>query len=228
MNNILSLSGITKGYNIGKPNAVTVLQGTDLHVAKGEVVALVAPSGAGKSTLLHIAGLLDTADAGTVEIAGQDMTMLSDRKRTAMRRNDVGFIYQFHHLINELTVKENIALPLMIDKKNKSEISNSVNKVIEQVDLKKRENFQIEKLSGGERQRVAIARSIVHDPKIIFADEPTGNLDKNNARNIFALLNDLANYNKSSLLMATHDLEIASKLNKSLILENGKLIEGNI
>ena len=116
----------------------------------------------------------------------------------------------------------------MIDKKNRSEIFNSVNKVIEQVDLKKRENFQIEKLSGGERQRVAIARSIVHDPKIIFADEPTGNLDKNNARNIFALLNDLANYNKSSLLMATHDLEIASKLNKSLILENGTLIEGNI
>jgi lipoprotein-releasing system ATP-binding protein len=199
-----------------------------LEIKSGESISIIGASGSGKSTLLHVLSSLDRADSGDIILDNLFLSEINENELCKIRLRKIGFIYQFHHLINELTVKENIALPLMIDKKNKSEISNSVNKVIEQVDLKKRENFQIEKLSGGERQRVAIARSIVHDPKIIFADEPTGNLDKNNARNIFALLNDLANYNKSSLLMATHDLDIASKLNKSLILENGTLIEGNI
>jgi lipoprotein-releasing system ATP-binding protein len=199
-----------------------------LEIKSGESISIIGASGSGKSTLLHVLSSLDRADSGDIILDNLLLSVINENELCKIRLSKIGFIYQFHHLINELTVKENIALPLMIDKKNRSEIFNSVNKVIEQVDLKKRENFQIEKLSGGERQRVAIARSIVHDPKIIFADEPTGNLDKNNARNIFALLNDLANYNKSSLLMATHDLEIASKLNKSLILENGTLIEGNI
>jgi len=199
-----------------------------LEIKSGESISIIGASGSGKSTLLHVLSSLDRADSGDIILDNLFLSEINENELCKIRLRKIGFIYQFHHLINELTVKENIALPLMIDKKNKSEISSSVNKVIEQVDLKKRENFQIEKLSGGERQRVAIARSIVHDPKIIFADEPTGNLDKNNARNIFALLNDLANYNKSSLLMATHDLDIASKLNKSLILENGTLIEGNI
>jgi lipoprotein-releasing system ATP-binding protein len=207
---------------------VSILNNLNLEIKSGESISIIGASGSGKSTLLHVLSSLDRADSGDIILDNLLLSEINENELCKIRLRKIGFIYQFHHLINELTVKENIALPLMIDKKNKSEISNSVNKVIEQVDLKKRENFQIEKLSGGERQRVAIARSIVHDPKIIFADEPTGNLDKNNARNIFALLNDLANYNKSSLLMATHDLDIASKLNKSLILENGTLMEGNI
>jgi lipoprotein-releasing system ATP-binding protein len=224
---MLICKNVCKAYDDGNMK-VSVLNNLNLEIKSGESISIIGASGSGKSTLLHVLSSLDRADSGDIILDNLLLSEINENELCKIRLRKIGFIYQFHHLINELTVKENIALPLMIDKKNRSEIFNSVNKVIEQVDLKKRENFQIEKLSGGERQRVAIARSIVHDPKIIFADEPTGNLDKNNARNIFALLNDLANYNKSSLLMATHDLEIASKLNKSLILENGKLIEGNI
>jgi lipoprotein-releasing system ATP-binding protein len=224
---MLICKNICKAYDDGNTK-VSILNNLNLEIKSGESISIIGASGSGKSTLLHVLSSLDRADSGDIILDNLLLSEINENELCKIRLRKIGFIYQFHHLINELTVKENIALPLMIDKKNRSEIFNSVNKVIEQVDLKKRENFQIEKLSGGERQRVAIARSIVHDPKIIFADEPTGNLDKNNARNIFALLNDLANYNKSSLLMATHDLEIASKLNKSLILENGTLIEGNI
>ena len=224
---MLICKNVCKAYDDGNMK-VSVLNNLNLEIKSGESISIIGASGSGKSTLLHVLSSLDRADSGDIILDNLLLSEINENELCKIRLRKIGFIYQFHHLINELTVKENIALPLMIDKKNRSEIFNSVNKVIEQVDLKKRENFQIEKLSGGERQRVAIARSIVHDPKIIFADEPTGNLDKNNARNIFALLNDLANYNKSSLLMATHDLEIASKLNKSLILENGTLIEGNI
>jgi len=224
---MLICKNICKAYDDGNTK-VSVLNNLNLEIKSGESISIIGASGSGKSTLLHVLSSLDRADSGDIILDNLLLSEINENELCKIRLRKIGFIYQFHHLINELTVKENIALPLMIDKKNKSEISSSINKVIEQVDLKKRENFQIEKLSGGERQRVAIARSIVHDPKIIFADEPTGNLDKNNARNIFALLNDLANYNKSSLLMATHDLDIASKLNKSLILENGTLIEGNI
>ena len=224
---MLICKNVCKAYDDGNMK-VSVLNNLNLEIKSGESISIIGASGSGKSTLLHVLSSLDRADSGDIILDNLFLSEINENELCKIRLRKIGFIYQFHHLINELTVKENIALPLMIDKKNKSEISSSINKVIEQVDLKKRENFQIEKLSGGERQRVAIARSIVHDPKIIFADEPTGNLDKNNARNIFALLNDLANYNKSSLLMATHDLEIASKLNKSLILENGTLIEGNI
>ena len=224
---MLICKNICKAYDDGNTK-VSILNNLNLEIKSGESISIIGASGSGKSTLLHVLSSLDRADSGDIILDNLLLSEINENELCKIRLRKIGFIYQFHHLINELTVKENIALPLMIDKKNKSEISSSVNKVIEQVDLKKRENFQIEKLSGGERQRVAIARSIVHDPKIIFADEPTGNLDKNNARNIFALLNDLANYNKSSLLMATHDLDIASKLNKSLILENGTLIEGNI
>ena len=224
---MLICKNVCKAYDDGNMK-VSVLNNLNLEIKSGESISIIGASWSGKSTLLHVLSSLDRADSGDIILDNLFLSEINENELCKIRLRKIGFIYQFHHLINELTVKENIALPLMIDKKNRSEIFNSVNKVIEQVDLKKRENFQIEKLSGGERQRVAIARSIVHDPKIIFADEPTGNLDKNNARNIFALLNDLANYNKSSLLMATHDLDIASKLNKSLILENGTLMEGNI
>jgi lipoprotein-releasing system ATP-binding protein len=223
MNNILSLSGITKGYNIGKPNAVTVLQGTDLHVAKGEVVALVAPSGAGKSTLLHIAGLLDTADAGTVEIAGQDMTMLSDRKRTAMRRNDVGFIYQFHHLLPEFTALENIILPQLANGVSDAEAAARATELLTRVGIADRGAHRPAALSGGEQQRVAFCRALANKPQLLLADEPTGNLDPDTSDRVFDALMELVRGTGLAAVIATHNLELAARMDRMVRMTAGKL-----
>ena len=223
MNNILSLSGITKGYNIGKPNAVTVLQGTDLHVAKGEVVALVAPSGAGKSTLLHIAGLLDTADAGTVEIAGQDMTMLSDRKRTAMRRNDVGFIYQFHHLLPEFTALENIILPQLANGVSDADAAARATELLTRVGIADRGVHRPAALSGGEQQRVAFCRALANKPQLLLADEPTGNLDPDTSDRVFDALMELVRDTGLAAVIATHNLELAARMDRMVRMTAGKL-----
>jgi lipoprotein-releasing system ATP-binding protein len=223
MNNILSLSGITKGYNIGKPNAVTVLQGTDLHVAKGEVVALVAPSGAGKSTLLHIAGLLDTADAGTVEIAGQDMTMLSDRKRTAMRRNDVGFIYQFHHLLPEFTALENIILPQLANGVSDADAAARATELLTRVGIADRGAHRPAALSGGEQQRVAFCRALANKPQLLLADEPTGNLDPDTSDRVFDALMELVRGTGLAAVIATHNLELAARMDRMVRMTAGKL-----
>lgn len=223
MNNILSLSGITKGYNIGKPNAVTVLQGTDLHVAKGEVVALVAPSGAGKSTLLHIAGLLDTADAGTVEIAGQDMTMLSDRKRTAMRRDDVGFIYQFHHLLPEFTALENIILPQLANGVSDADAAARATELLTRVGIADRGAHRPAALSGGEQQRVAFCRALANKPQLLLADEPTGNLDPDTSDRVFDALMELVRGTGLAAVIATHNLELAARMDRMVRMTAGKL-----
>lgn len=223
MNNILSLSGITKGYNIGKPNAVTVLQGTDLHVAKGEVVALVAPSGAGKSTLLHIAGLLDTADAGTVEIAGQDMTMLSDRKRTAMRRNDVGFIYQFHHLLPEFTALENIILPQLANGVSDADAAARATELLTRVGIADRGAHRPAALSGGEQQRVAFCRALANKPQLLLADEPTGNLDPDTSDRVFDALMELVRGTGLAAVIATHNLELAARMDRMVRMTAGTL-----
>ena len=223
MNNILSLSGITKGYNIGKPNAVTVLQGTDLHVAKGEVVALVAPSGAGKSTLLHIAGLLDTADAGTVEIAGQDMTKLSDRQRTAMRRNDVGFIYQFHHLLPEFTALENIILPQLANGVSDADAAARATELLTRVGIADRGAHRPAALSGGEQQRVAFCRALANKPQLLLADEPTGNLDPDTSDRVFDALMELVRGTGLAAVIATHNLELAARMDRMVRMTAGKL-----
>ncbi len=220
---MLVCKNINKSYSDGN-NKINILDDINLKISDSETMAVIGASGSGKSTMLHVLSLLDKADSGTIELDGRLLSNYSENKLCEIRLNTIGFIYQFHHLINELTVKENISLPLQIANKSKSYIEKSVNEVILQIDMHNRRDFQIDKLSGGERQRVAIARSIIHKPKIIFADEPTGNLDKKNANNIFSLLSDLVSYNKSSLIMATHDLDIASKLDMSLMIENGKLV----
>ena len=219
---MLSCKNINKSYSDGN-NKINVLNNVNLNISEGETLAIIGASGSGKSTLLHVLSSLDKADSGNIEIGGELISSFDENRLCQIRLHKIGFIYQFHHLINELSVKENIALPLLIADKNKSEIEKITDEVIDQIGMKKRKDFQIDKLSGGERQRVAIARSIVHNPSIIFADEPTGNLDKINANNIFSLLSDLASYNKSVLIMATHDLEIASKLNKVLKIDGGHL-----
>ena len=224
---MLICNKINKTYDDGNTK-INILSDIDLNVHSGETISVVGASGSGKSTLLHVISSLDKPDSGGIKLDGDLLSKLSESQLCKIRLNKVGFIYQFHHLINELNVEENISLPLRISNMSKPDIEKKVDKIIDQIDMKKRKNFQIDNLSGGERQRVAIARAIVHNPKIIFADEPTGNLDKNNAKNIFSLLNDLVNYNKSSLVMATHDLEIASLLSRSLIIENGLLRETRI
>ena len=219
---MLSCKNINKSYSDGN-NKINVLNNVNLNISEGETLAIIGASGSGKSTLLHVLSSLDKADSGNIEIGGELISSFDENRLCRIRLHKIGFIYQFHHLINELSVKENIALPLLIADKNKSEIEKITDEVIDQIGMKKRKDFQIDKLSGGERQRVAIARSIVHNPSIIFADEPTGNLDKINANNIFSLLSELVSYNKSVLIMATHDLEIASKLNKVLKIDGGHL-----
>ena len=202
---------------------IKILKGITLDVKPSETLAIVGASGSGKSTLLHVLSGLESADSGVIILDDIDLSTLSENQLCELRLKKIGFIYQFHHLIKELNVWENISLPLMIDNYDGDLVNLKTNEIIEKVGLKHRADFQIDKLSGGERQRVAIARSIVHQPKIIFADEPTGNLDKANAKNIFSLLADLANFNNSSLIVATHDVEMSSLLRQKVMIENGSL-----
>ena len=219
---MLICKNINKKFSDGE-KSINILSNINLEVSSGQSIAIVGASGSGKSTLLHVISGLESSCSGKIYLDNKLLSSLSENELCNIRIKKIGFIYQSHHLIKELNVRENISLPLLVANKSKSYISSKTSEIIEKVGLNSRSDFQIDKLSGGERQRVAIARSIVHEPKIIFADEPTGNLDKSNAKNIFSLLLDLANYNNSSLVVATHDLEMASLLNEKLIIENGVL-----
>ena len=223
MNNPLTLSGITKGYNHRKPNEVKVLQGADLTVEKGEVVALVAPSGAGKSTLLHIAGLLDTPDAGTVAINGTDLTKLSDRKRTATRRNEVGFIYQFHHLLPEFTALENIVLPQLANGAGQGEAEQRALDLLDRVGVQHRADHRPAALSGGEQQRVAFCRALANKPALLLADEPTGNLDPDTSDRVFGALMELVRSTGLAAVIATHNLDLAARMDRVVRLNAGRL-----
>ena len=221
---VLRLSGIGKSYNPGQPNEVNVLRGIDLTVAAGEVVALVAPSGAGKSTLLHIAGLLDTPDTGTVEIGGTDMTGQSDRKRTGVRRRDVGFIYQFHHLLPEFSALENIVLPQLANGVSQSEAQTRALSLLEDVGIGHRADHRPAALSGGEQQRVAFCRALANAPRLLLADEPTGNLDPTTSDQVFAALMTLVRGTGLSAVIATHNLELAARMDRQIRLEAGQLV----
>lgn len=220
---VLRLSGISKAYNHGKPNEVTVLRGIDLTLARGEVVALVAPSGAGKSTLLHIAGLLDTPDSGTVEIAGTDMTGKRDAARTAVRRSDVGFIYQFHHLLPEFSAIENIVLPQLANGVARGDAKKRAMALLDQVGVAHRGAHRPAELSGGEQQRVAFCRALANAPKLLLADEPTGNLDPTTSETVFSALMALVRSTGLSALIATHNLELAARMDRQIRLDQGRL-----
>ncbi|MBU0780649.1 ABC transporter ATP-binding protein [Loktanella salsilacus] len=227
MNNpILTLTDLKKGYNHGKPNEVRVLQGATLSVQAGEVVALVAPSGAGKSTLLHIAGLLDTADTGTVAIRGEDMTNLNDRRRTAIRRNDVGFIYQFHHLLPEFSALENITLPQMANGVRDQDARDRAMMLLETVGVAHRAAHRPAELSGGEQQRVAFCRALANDPVLLLADEPTGNLDPATSDKVFDALMALVRSTGLAAVIATHNLELAARMDRAVRLVDGQLVDG--
>ena len=224
MNNpTLQVSDLTKTYNKGLPGEVRVLQGASLSVQPGEVVALVAPSGAGKSTLLHIAGLLDTPDAGTVMIEGADMTDLSDRRRTAVRRATVGFIYQFHHLLPEFTALENIVLPQLANGVNEKAAQARAMALLDRVGIAERASHRPAALSGGEQQRVAFCRALANEPALLLADEPTGNLDPETSDRVFGALMSLVRDTGLAAVIATHTLELAARMDRQVLLTGGVL-----
>ncbi len=221
---MLSLEGVTKAYNKGKPAEVQVLRGASLTVARGEVVALVAPSGAGKSTLLHIAGLLDTADSGQMRLDGTDLAGLSDRARTDARRRDVGFIYQFHHLLPEFTALENIVLPQLANGVSPSDAQARALELLEKVGIGHRAQHRPAALSGGEQQRVAFCRALANRPRLLLADEPTGNLDPATSDQVFGTLMDLVRDTGLSALIATHNMELAGRMDRIVRLDGGKVV----
>lgn len=221
---MLVIDGVAKTYNKGKPNEVTVLDGASLSVAPGEVVALVAPSGAGKSTLLHIAGLLDTPDAGRVAIGGVDMTDLSDRRRTAARRADVGFIYQFHHLLPEFTALENIVLPQLASGVAAAQAEARARALLDEVGVGARAGHRPAALSGGEQQRVAFCRALANAPRLLLADEPTGNLDPGTSEKVFGALMALVRGTGLAAVIATHNLELAARMDRTVRMEAGRVV----
>ena len=228
MNEVLRLAGVARSYRREGAEAVAVLRGVDLALSRGEVVALVAPSGAGKSTLLHIAGLLDTPDAGEVAIMGQPMTGAPDGARTAMRRRAIGFVYQFHHLLPEFTAAENAILPQLANGTPPAEAAARAAALLARVGISGRPDHRPAALSGGERQRVAIARALVTQPACVLADEPTGNLDRSTAAQVFALMMELARDQGTAFVVVTHDEVLAQRCDRLLRLTAGVLTEGAV
>ena len=217
---VLPLAGVTRTY-VTDAGRLEVLKGCDLEVAPGEVVGLIGPSGSGKSSLLHAAGLLEYPDAGQVFIAGQDATRLPDRARTRLRLSSVGFVYQFHHLLPELTARDNVALPQQIAGKAITEARRHAETLLADLGLAERTHHQPAQLSGGEQQRVAIARALANAPKLILADEPTGNLDPATSVAVFDNLFEIVRRSGAAALIATHNLDLAERMDRVLTLRDG-------
>ena len=226
MSEALVLDAIGKTYNSGKANALTVLEGASLTLNASEVVALVAPSGAGKSTLLHIAGLLDSCDTGRVLIGGADMTRKGDAERTTARRQDVGFIYQFHHLLPEFSAIENVVLPQLANAVPEREARAHAMSLMERVGVAGRADNRPAALSGGEQQRIAFCRALANKPRILLADEPTGNLDPATSDTVFEALMELVRETGLAALIATHNPELAARMDRTVRLEDGRLVDG--
>lgn len=220
---ILRLKGINKAYNRGLDGEVTVLKGLDLAIAPAQVVALVAPSGAGKSTLLHIAGLLDTADSGQLEIDGVNMCGLDGKARTVLRRQDIGFIYQFHHLLPEFSALENIVIPQLANNVAPAQARDYAMDLLAKVGIADRAGHRPAALSGGEQQRVAFCRALANRPKLLLADEPTGNLDPATSDTVFTMLLELVRDTGLSALIATHNIDLANRMDQILRLDQGQI-----
>ncbi|WP_180897349.1 ABC transporter ATP-binding protein [Martelella soudanensis] len=219
----LQLRAIAREYGQGD-SVLQVLKGASLTLMPGEMVALVAPSGTGKSTLLQIAGLLEKPTSGEVMLGGREATALSDDERTALRRNDIGFVYQFHHLLPEFSARENIMLPQLIAGLSSQEAGVRADEMLEYMRIGHRAEHRPTELSGGEQQRVAIARAVANAPRLLLADEPTGNLDPQTASYVFEALEALVRQSGLSALIATHNLDLAARMDRQVTLSDGQVV----
>ena len=220
---VLELASIKKSFSKGSSNKIEVLKGIDLKLFPGEIVALVAPSGAGKSTLLQIAGLLDKPLSGKIFIDGQEIQNKSDNQLTMIRRREIGFVYQFHHLLPEFSSRENIDLPQLANGFPSKDAQRRSNELLDLVNLANRSNHRPAELSGGEQQRIAICRALANKPKIILADEPTGNLDQNTTLSVFESLLKIVKKTNLAALIATHNLNLAKRMDRVVELIDGKI-----
>ncbi|WP_288195603.1 ABC transporter ATP-binding protein [uncultured Pleomorphomonas sp.] len=221
---VLKLVGIEKSYSEGT-GTLPILRGCDFNLFSGELTALVAPSGAGKSTLLHITGLLEKPDAGDVVIGGKACGKLDDAVRTRLRRTEIGFVYQFHHLLPEFTALENLMIPQMIAGLDKQEAAKRGKDLLAYMRLEKRGSHLPSQLSGGERQRVAIARAVANAPKVLLADEPTGNLDPKTSHYVFDALAALVRATGLAAIIATHNMALAERMDRRITLDEGRIVE---
>ena len=222
-NTALELKSVVQTFHQGE-TSLEVLRGANLKVEAGEIVALVGPSGSGKSTLLQIAGLLEQPLSGDVIVKGENTEKLGDDRRTEIRRQELGFVYQYHHLLAEFSARENIVIPQMIGKVDKSTAGKRADELLEIMGLTDRATHRPARLSGGEQQRVAIARALANKPNILLADEPTGNLDHNTADEVFSLLTDLVQKSSVGALIATHNPDLAKRMDRIVSLEDGLLV----
>ncbi len=222
-NERLVLRDLLRTYPSGNER-LQVLRGANLTLRAGEIVALVAPSGAGKSTLLHIAGLLDQPDGGEVVVAGSAASGLSDAARTALRRDAIGFVYQFHHLLGEFTAVENIAIPQMIAGTARRDAESRARQLLADFGLAARAEHVPGRLSGGEKQRVAIARALANHPAVLLADEPTGNLDVATAARVFEELLSIVRHHGAAALIATHNPDLAARMDRTVTLHEGRIV----
>lgn len=222
MSSVLQCVNLSKSYQQGT-DETPVLSGLALEVKRGELLAIVGSSGCGKSTFLHLAGALDVPTSGQVFIQGTDIFTLSDKEKAKFRNQNIGFIYQFHHLMMEFSALENVAMPLMIAGESAKIANDKAQALLEKVGLAHRVNHRPAELSGGERQRVAIARALVTNPALVLADEPTGNLDMDTAQQIYQLIQELNKELSISFVVVTHDLSLAAKMDRQLRLDHGAL-----
>jgi lipoprotein-releasing system ATP-binding protein len=221
---VLVLENLTRTYRQGT-REIPVLAGASVTLYPGEAVALVGPSGAGKSTLLHIAGLLETPDMGRVVVSGRDCSRMSDDDRTRVRRVEMGFVYQFHQLLPEFSALENVAIPQLILGRRKSEARERAQELLTAMGLGERVHHRPAELSGGEQQRTAIARALANAPRLLLADEPTGNLDPNTSEHVFGELIALIEHTRVAALIATHNLDLARSMHRVVRMEAGRLVE---
>jgi lipoprotein-releasing system ATP-binding protein len=225
MSDVLRLEKITRRFKEGE-GQLEVFSGLDLTLQPGEIVALVGQSGAGKSSLLHMAGLLEAPTSGEIHVEGVAASRLADAERTRIRRQTIGFVYQAHHLLPEFDALENVILPQMIAGKSRAEAAGEAERLLTTLGLGQRLTHRPSQLSGGEQQRVAIARALANGPKILLADEPTGNLDPRTAGGVFDALIAITREQGLAALIATHNFDLAARMDRALLLHQGKLVEG--